>query len=693
MCSRFTTLLLFLQLLFTSFLCAEHSYAPDQPDRTPEGWFGYTGRYEYKDYYGKPREHYRALREVCRAHYCPLHFRDRPNVVSIYKRKVHICPSGDLELALPYLDLIPRTYFADCGYCPDCEHIVAMEYEYDNNEDEEDALCCYPVDDCAFMGCRCGRDAEYEFDSCGFTRGAWYYGYFLEDYHQYFSFFLDHLEFCSENPECRLLWPEFPSESSTINDMAYRTFSTFISEKLLDDQYYFSWPHLDNHEQATTLVCYPVFYSHYDQLCQDICNYIDQTCLYPERSSEAITDVRAFLDSTHPLYLTLYGRCIENYPHPRLYWERGLVHYHRGEAEEFLRDVRSLMDATNGTSPLLDSPAYAKQGEMYLLACSYAEAVNALTTAIAKDKSNKDAYFLRAQAYFELGQFDAAIGDFLESGFHSTPVSGENYFQFASGLLVGSLQGGAESFCDLIPSLLSTIHGLANNLWAFALDPCQVSKEVVETATALFSYLYTHKTNEILAAMAPEIAELIRNWDSLTSYQKGEGAGFVIGKYGVDILAFEGVAAGAKYYKALKNASALATLETVAKGGASSKKVMAQATRCAERRAGLCQPGKIRIEDAKQGKHIPGYHNFDPEKSIWTHPDPQGLLDRFAGTGRRVRGEAFGEAGYKEIVDFGEEVGKVCISEDKKIWATTTWGQIHYSKSGAHIVPHIVGGN
>src|SRR6266536_5043259 len=87
---------------------------------------------------------------------------------------------------------------------------------------------------------------------------------------------------------------------------------------------------------------------------------------------------------------------------------------------------------------------------------------------------------------------------------------------------------------------------------------------------------------------------------------------------------------------------------------------------------------KPQIHGGKQGKHIPGHNNFQAGKSELTHPDPQALLDRGAGTGVRH--------GTKEVVDFGEEIGTHVAEDGTR--ASTSRGTIHYdSKGGAHIVP------
>jgi hypothetical protein len=89
---------------------------------------------------------------------------------------------------------------------------------------------------------------------------------------------------------------------------------------------------------------------------------------------------------------------------------------------------------------------------------------------------------------------------------------------------------------------------------------------------------------------------------------------------------------------------------------------------------------RVTLEAAKQGKHVTGHPNYIPGRSPLTHPDPQGLLDRFAGTGQPVGTIPKGEPGFKERVDFREVIGEYD-------GAPTTKGIIHYSKDGAHIVP------
>lgn len=82
----------------------------------------------------------------------------------------------------------------------------------------------------------------------------------------------------------------------------------------------------------------------------------------------------------------------------------------------------------------------------------------------------------------------------------------------------------------------------------------------------------------------------------------------------------------------------------------------------------------------KQAKHLPGQSNHDPTKSVITISinELQHLVELVAGTGRWVPPN-------KEIVIFDYSIG---IFRDRKGRSVpTTRATIHYSKSGAHVVP------
>ncbi len=73
-------------------------------------------------------------------------------------------------------------------------------------------------------------------------------------------------------------------------------------------------------------------------------------------------------------------------------------------------------------------------------------------------------------------------------------------------------------------------------------------------------------------------------------------------------------------------------------------------------------------------------------RSIFEHPEPQRLLNDFAGKGTPTNGRVPGALDYREFVDFGEFIG-YHVDQKTGIKTATTCGEIRYSKSGAHIVP------
>lgn len=82
--------------------------------------------------------------------------------------------------------------------------------------------------------------------------------------------------------------------------------------------------------------------------------------------------------------------------------------------------------------------------------------------------------------------------------------------------------------------------------------------------------------------------------------------------------------------------------------------------------------------------------NYDStrNKSIICHSHLQSLIDEFAFTGMKDSQRRTDSPGYRELINFGENIG-FAIDECSFEKIPTTWGKIHYSKKGAHIVPYL----
>jgi len=87
------------------------------------------------------------------------------------------------------------------------------------------------------------------------------------------------------------------------------------------------------------------------------------------------------------------------------------------------------------------------------------------------------------------------------------------------------------------------------------------------------------------------------------------------------------------------------------------------------------------INRHKQGRHIPGSSNYIPGRSPLSisFQEAQQLIEHYAGAGRW-------QGGNKEVVRFPFRIGTY-IHNDRTTRTPTPVGVIHYSRTGAHLVP------
>lgn len=365
-----------------------------------------------------------------------------------------------------------------------------------------------------------------------------------------------------------------------------------------------------------------------------------------------------------------------------------MILFHRGEMLNGLEDLKKLFDNLDPSAkdPLLTSQLYFQKGKAYAELGLYDQAVAALSQAIQKNPQHKEAYFERASAYFELGQFDLSLSDYLASEMRPTPLSTKEMISFSLGLTAGLVRGGAQAGIEFIPSLIGSFQGLGQGLWAFAQDPIHVSLEMVRATQACIDFITTHTPRETVCKLVPELQDLIGNWGQLNQEQRGKLAGLIIGKYGVEIFAGSSLAKGIKVYQDLKRANNLLTFEMMALSERNRAALKFEAARRVQARKTILEQANLEIHWGKQNKHIENHIHYEANKSILVHSDPQRLVRDFAGKGLKEGSRLPGSAGYKEIVDFGEYIGyHVVYDTGEKV--ATSWGKIHYSSKGIHIVP------
>lgn len=402
-----------------------------------------------------------------------------------------------------------------------------------------------------------------------------------------------------------------------------------------------------------------------------------------------IEKARKEIDAT---YLHIYEWCFNNHQWNGLLYQRGMLYFYQGEIETALEDIKSLIEVSNTKKEQnnLKSEIFLLKGQCNAELGLYHDAILALTEAIQKNPTNTEAYFERASSYFELGEFDLAIQDYIlnKQSLSLTHLSDGGMLVFGAGFSKGAANGLAVSVNEFVPSALASLNGLGNLIWATLQHPIDTPKQMISATIEFCDYLRGCSTEEIAAIAALELTELISNWDNLDNKQRGEQAGYVLGKYGIDFLTPYAMVKGAvciKTLREIKRADKLFTLECLSKSPELKTATIENAAKWNENRSR--QISQIKIEINKQTKHIEGSWNFEPEKkrSLWTHPKPQDLLEKHAGRGQKIIGVS-GQAGYRERVDFGEIIG-IYIDEKTGLKTPTTRGIIHYSEKGAHIVP------
>lgn len=87
------------------------------------------------------------------------------------------------------------------------------------------------------------------------------------------------------------------------------------------------------------------------------------------------------------------------------------------------------------------------------------------------------------------------------------------------------------------------------------------------------------------------------------------------------------------------------------------------------------------LDKNKQGKHDPNHHNYQEGKSILPIDIAEKILIEYNGTGI-----LYSTGGQKEAVDTNGKYNGIWLNEFGDS-AETSRFTIHYSKSGAHVVP------
>ncbi len=158
-------------------------------------------------------------------------------------------------------------------------------------------------------------------------------------------------------------------------------------------------------------------------------------------------------------------------------------------------------------------------------------------------------YFDRSLANFELEQYDEALSDYhtyVSKTERAQPFSTTDFsIGFAKGLPRGIYDSG-EALVEFTSSAVA--------------HPIQTGQQVRDSFILLTDLVRTEEWETLTETLAPEVHQLIAEWDELSSIERGELAGYAFGKYGADVVipgaAAKGIAKGAKVARTLKQTRA-----------------------------------------------------------------------------------------------------------------------------------------
>lgn len=224
----------------------------------------------------------------------------------------------------------------------------------------------------------------------------------------------------------------------------------------------------------------------------------------------------------HHSYEAIFKNCYEKHSSDQALYHLGFLKLNTGDYFSALEYIKQINHLEN-LGLRKEVEARFELGKTQALLGLYDEAIESLTHVIRSDPKKVEAYFERALAYFEKGQFDQAFEDYISSEINLTPLkeNDEHRLAFAGGLIKGASSGAAHSIDNFAPSIYCSLQGLANGLWSFACSPIDVSKEMVDVGKSLYAFMRDQSVLDSLRALIPELDELIGNWGEHTDFRKG----------------------------------------------------------------------------------------------------------------------------------------------------------------------------
>lgn len=119
------------------------------------------------------------------------------------------------------------------------------------------------------------------------------------------------------------------------------------------------------------------------------------------------------------MFSELYTKCIKNHGNLTSRFQLGKLYFDQGYFEKCYSEIQAVLESGILNSEVIDKKNALAfdliKGCIELEDGQYEKSINTLSNLIKKDPNNKEAYFSRAQAYFEIGLFEESLSDYLLS--------------------------------------------------------------------------------------------------------------------------------------------------------------------------------------------------------------------------------------------------------------------------------------
>jgi len=165
------------------------------------------------------------------------------------------------------------------------------------------------------------------------------------------------------------------------------------------------------------------------------------------------------------------------------------------------------------------------RGESALAHGYYEQAIQDFGKAIEFNPTNPIPHLKRAVANFGLGKYDQSLFDYQQFTSQTQKTYPLSVPDFSLGFAKGLPKGMYESGRGIIVFLSDVVT-----------HPVHTGSQMWDALKLLSDLARTEQWETLSEVLAPEVHQLIKEWETLPSDMKGELAGYAFGKYGADIL-------------------------------------------------------------------------------------------------------------------------------------------------------------